>query len=203
MEIILLEKIRNLGDLGETVKVANGYARNFLIPRKKAMRATEEAKAEVEERRRQLAMEESQRQEVAQARADLAIREITVTRLAGEGGGLYGSVSPADIAEALAEAGTQIEKAEIFQPDGPIKQIGEFEAEVILHPEVRFGLKITVQEGQSNAASAVEVAAGDDAGAESEAGSDLPDADAKADTDTDTPDADAETDLPKAPQGGE
>ncbi len=206
MEIILLEKIRNLGDLGETVKVANGYARNFLIPRKKAMRATEEAKAEVEERRRQLAMEESQRQEVAQARADLAIREITVTRLAGEGGGLYGSVSPADIAEALAEAGTQIEKAEIFQPDGPIKQIGEFEAEVILHPEVRFGLKITVQEGQSNAASAVE-AAGDDAGAESEAEPDLPDADAKAETATatatDTPDADAETDLPKAPQGGE
>ena len=209
MEIILLEKIRNLGDLGETVKVANGYARNFLIPRKKAMRATEEAKAEVEERRRQLAMEESQRQEVAQARADLAIREITVTRLAGEGGGLYGSVSPADIAEALAEAGTQIEKAEIFQPDGPIKQIGEFEAEVILHPEVRFGLKITVQEGQSNAASAVEAAAGDDAGAESEAVPDLPDADAKAEADTatatatDTPDADAETDLPKAPQGGE
>ena len=206
MEIILLEKIRNLGDLGETVKVANGYARNFLIPRKKAMRATEEAKAEVEERRRQLAMEESQRQEVAQARADLAIREITVTRLAGEGGGLYGSVSPADIAEALAEAGTQIEKAEIFQPDGPIKQIGEFEAEVILHPEVRFGLKITVQEGQSNAASAVDAVAGD-AGAESEAEPALPDADAEAEAKakaaTDTPDADAETDLPKAPQGGE
>ena len=205
MEIILLEKIRNLGDLGETVKVANGYARNFLIPRKKAMRATEEAKAEVEERRRQLAMEESKRREVAQARADLAIREITVTRLAGESGGLYGSVSPADIAEALAEAGTQIEKAEIFQPDGPIKQIGEFEAEVILHPEVRFGLKITVQEGQSNAASAVEGAARDDAGAESEAEPGIPEADAKteAKTDTDTTDADAETDLPKAPQGGE
>ncbi len=146
MEIILLEKIRNLGDLGETVKVANGYARNFLIPQKKAMRATDEAKAEVEERRRQLALEESKRQEVAQARADLGVREITVTRLAGEGGKLYGSVSPADIAEALTEAGCRTEKSEIVQPDGPIKQVGEFTAEVILHSEIRFDLKITVLE---------------------------------------------------------
>ena len=144
MEIILLEKIRNLGDLGDTVKVANGYARNFLIPGKKAMRATEEAKAEVEERRRQLAEEESKRQEVARARADLAVREVTITRLAGESGKLYGSVSPADIAEALTEAGCRIEKSEILQPDGPIKQPGEFVAEVILHPEVRFEVKVTV-----------------------------------------------------------
>ena len=144
MEIILLEKIRNLGDLGDTVKVANGYARNFLIPRKKAMRATDEAKSRVEERRRQLAQEESKRQEVAQARADLAVREITVTRLAGDAGKLYGSVSPADIAEALTDAGHPIEKSEILQPDGPIKQTGEFTAEVILHPEVRFAVKITV-----------------------------------------------------------
>ena len=155
MEIILLEKIRNLGDLGETVTVANGYARNFLIPQKKAMRATDEAKAEVEERRRQLAVEESKRQEVAQARADLAVREITITRLAGEAGKLYGSVSPSDIAEALTAAGSPIEKAEIVQPGGPIKQTGEFEVEVILHPEVRFEVKITVLE-ESNEPSAVE-----------------------------------------------
>ena len=155
MEIILLEKIRNLGDLGETVTVANGYARNFLIPQKKAMRATDEAKAEVEERRRQLAVEESKRQEVAQARADLAVREITITRLAGEAGKLYGSVSPSDIAEALTAAGSPIEKAEIVQPGGPIKQTGKFEVEVILHPEVRFEVKITVLE-ESNEPSAVE-----------------------------------------------
>ncbi len=152
MEIILLEKIQNLGDLGDTVKVANGYARNFLIPQKKAMRATDEAKARVDERRRQLAEEESKRMEVAQARADLALREVTVTRLAGEAGKLYGSVSPADIAEALTEAGCRIEKAEIFQPGGPIKQTGAFAADVILHPEVRFEVKITVLgEGGSDA----------------------------------------------------
>lgn len=151
MEIILLEKVQNLGDLGETVKVANGYARNYLIPRRKAVRATEEAKAEVEERRRQLALEESERLEVAQARADLAVREITVTRLARETGDLYGSVSPADIAEALVAAGTRVEKSEILQPDGPIKSTGQFEAEVILHPEVRFTVQIHVLEGESNA----------------------------------------------------
>ena len=149
MEIILLEKIQNLGDLGDTVKVANGYARNFLIPQKKAMLATDEAKARVEDRRRQLAGEESKRVEVAKARADLGLREITVTRLAGEAGKLYGSVSPVDIAEALNEAGSRIEKSEVFQPDGPIKQTGEFTAVVILHPEVRFEVKVTVVgEGQ-------------------------------------------------------
>ena len=149
MEIILLEKIQNLGDLGDTVKVANGYARNFLIPQKKAMLATDEAKARVEDRRRQLAGEESKRVDVAKARADLGLREITVTRLVGEAGKLYGSVSPADIADALNEAGSRIEKSEVFQPDGPIKQIGEFTAVVILHPEVRFDVKVTVVgEGQ-------------------------------------------------------
>lgn len=150
MEIILLEKVQNLGDLGETVQVANGYARNFLIPQKKAMRATEAAKAVVVERRRQLAQEESKRVEVAQARADLTPREITLTRLAGEGGKLYGSVSPVDIAEGLSEGELTIEKSEVIQPDGPIKQIGEHTAEVNFHPEVRFEVKITVLEGDGS-----------------------------------------------------
>lgn len=150
-EIILLEKVRGLGDLGETVRVANGYARNFLIPQKKAVPATAEAKAQVEERRRQLAQEEGKRREVAEARADLAVREITVTRLARETGDLYGSVSPADIAEALQAAGARIEKSEILQPEGPFKSIGQFEAEVILHPEVRFTVQVHVQGGESNA----------------------------------------------------
>lgn len=154
-EIILLEKVRGLGDLGESVKVANGYARNYLIPRKKAVPATAEAKAQVEARRRQLAQEESKRREVAQARADLAVREITVTRLARETGDLYGSVSPADIAEALEAAGARIEKSEILQPDGPFKQTGQFEAEVILHPEVRFTVQVHVQGGGSNAPTAL------------------------------------------------
>ncbi len=144
MEVILLEKIQNLGDLGELVKVKNGYARNFLIPQKKAVRATEDAKALVEDRRRQLAEEESKRLEAAQARAELAVKEVSVTRLCSEEGKLYGSVSPADIAETLTEAGTRIEKSEVFLPEGPIKQTGAFEADIILHPEVRFQVVVNV-----------------------------------------------------------
>lgn len=144
MEIILLEQVQNLGEIGDRANVKNGYARNFLIPQKKAMLATADAIAKVEERRRQLAEEDGKRLDGAQARADFAVKEIALTRLCGEEGQLYGSVSPIDIAEALTEAGTQIEKSEINQPDGPIKNVGQFEAEVILHPEVRFMVKITV-----------------------------------------------------------
>ncbi len=144
MEVILLEKIQNLGDLGELVNVKNGYARNFLIPQKKAVRATENAKALVEDRRRQLAEEEGKRFEAAQARADLAVKAVSVTRLCSEEGKLYGSVSPADIAETMTEAGTRIEKSEVFLPEGPIKHTGDFEADVILHPEVRFQVAVNV-----------------------------------------------------------
>ena len=145
MEIILLEKIQNVGEIGDLVNVKNGYARNFLIPQKKAMLATADAKVQVDERRRQLAEHEGKRLDGAKARADFALREITLTRLCGEQGQLYGSVSPLDIAEALTEAGAPIEKSEVIQPDGPIKHIGDFEADVILHPEVRFTVKIKVQ----------------------------------------------------------
>lgn len=145
MQLVLLERIQNVGNIGDLVNVKNGYARNFLIPQKKAMLATEEAKAKVTELRRQLAEQEGKRLDGARARADFVLREITLTRLCGEQGQLYGSVSPIDIAEALTEAGTPIEKSEVIQPDGPIKQIGDYEADVILHPEVRFTLKIKVQ----------------------------------------------------------
>ena len=144
MEIILLERIQNLGDLGEIVNVKNGYARNFLIPQKKAMRATADAKSKVEERRKQLAEEEGKRQDGAEARAALISREITLIRLCSEEGKLYGSVSPVDIAEALSVDNISVEKSEVFQPDGPIKQTGEYVAELILHPEVRFEVKIKV-----------------------------------------------------------
>jgi len=151
MEIILLEKIQNLGDLGELVNVKNGYARNFLIPQKKAVRATEDAKALVEDKRRQLAEEESKRAEAAKARADLAVKEISVTRLCSAEGKLYGSVTPADIAETMTQAGSNIEKSEVFLPEGPIKNTGDFEADVILHPEVRFAVKVHVagEEGEA------------------------------------------------------
>jgi large subunit ribosomal protein L9 len=158
MEVILLEKIQNLGDLGELVNVKNGYARNFLIPQKKAVRATEDAKALVEDRRRQLAEEESKRVEAAKARAELAVKEISVTRLCSEEGKLYGSVTPADIAETMTELETSahIEKSEVFLPEGPIKQTGDFEADVILHPEVRFTVKVIVAGEQADAPEGLE-----------------------------------------------
>ncbi|MCY3768010.1 MAG: 50S ribosomal protein L9 [Gammaproteobacteria bacterium] len=145
MEIILLEKIQNVGEMGDLVDVRNGYARNYLIPRKKAMIATAEAKKEVEEKRRQLAEAEGNRLLALTARAESAARDLTLIRLCGEKGQLYGSVSPADIAEALTQAGTPIEKSEVFQPDGPIKQVGQYEAEVILHPDIRFTVNVQVQ----------------------------------------------------------
>lgn len=156
MEIILLEKVQNLGDLGETVTVARGYARNFLIPQKKAVRASEDAKAKVESRRKELAAEASKRVESAQARADLAVREITVTRRVSDpvGGGLYGSVSTADVAAALTEAGCRVDKAEVVLPAGAIKTVGEFSAEVRLHAEVQFSVKIVVQAAAESGESA-------------------------------------------------
>ena len=153
MEIILLEKIRNVGELGDLVRVKNGYARNFLLPQKKAVLATADAKAQVEERKRQLAQAEGKRLDGARARADLAIKEISLVRLCGDQGQLYGSVSAVDIAAAMTEAGTLIEKSEITQPDGPIKHIGEFAAEVVLHPKVRFTVKVIVQGGQGGGGS--------------------------------------------------
>ena len=145
MEIILLEKIQNVGDIGDLVNVKNGYARNFLIPQKKAMLATADAKAVVEEKRRQLAADEAGRLAEARTRADKSVKEIHLVRLCGEEGQLYGSVSPLDIAEAMTSAGSEIEKSEITQPEGPIKHVGEFEADIILHPEVRYTVKIVVE----------------------------------------------------------
>lgn len=193
-EIILLEKVRGLGDLGETVRVANGYARNFLIPQKKAVPATAEAKAQVEERRRQLAQEEGKRREVAEARADLAVREITVTRLARETGDLYGSVSPADIAEAMQAAGARIEKSEILQPEGPFKSVGQFEAEVILHPEVRFTVQVHVEGGESNAPGAEDSESAESPAAEAATDGETPAA--PADSAGDSPADAAATDAP-------
>ncbi len=153
MEIILLEKIQNLGDLGDLVKVKNGFARNYLIPQKKAVRASNDAKTLVAERRRLLAAENSKRIENAKARAELAIREIVVYRLCSEEGKLYGSVTEADIAETMSEAGTMVEKAEISLPDGSIKSTGEFAADVTLHPEVTFSVKITVASQEDSGSS--------------------------------------------------
>ncbi len=144
MEVILLERMQNLGDLGDQVTVKPGYARNYLIPQRKAVPATAEAKAKVEERRQELLQQEAQRIDSARQRAEGAVRAVTITRRASEEGKLFGSVSPGDIAEAAAAAGTEIARSEIQLPEGPLKEIGEFEVEVILHPEVRFALQVSI-----------------------------------------------------------
>lgn len=153
MEVILLERVRNLGELGELVNVKNGYARNYLIPQKKAVFASEDAKKQVEQRRRELAAEESKRIDAAKARAQVLVKEVTIARLASDEGHLYGSVTTADIAEALTDGEITVEKSEVYLPEGAIKNIGDFTANVILHAEVSFdvAVKVVAEEGDAPA----------------------------------------------------
>ena len=144
MQVILLENIRNLGELGELVIVKPGFGRNYLIPQKKAVFATENAKEKVEAARRELARQEAERLDVAKARAELAPREISVKRLANTEGHLFGSVSNVDIAEALSGDDVTIEKAEVYLVDGAFKEVGQYTAEIILHTDVRFDVTVDV-----------------------------------------------------------
>ncbi|HJP06226.1 MAG: 50S ribosomal protein L9 [Proteobacteria bacterium] len=153
MELILLEKIQNLGELGDIVKVKAGYGRNYLIPQGKAMPATDEAREKVEGRRRELAKMDSERRETAQAKAALLPEKVTVTRLAGEEGKLFGSVSPTDIAELLQSADIAVQRSEIDMPDGAIKTIGEHAVSIILHPEIHCSLTVVVEADGTDPAS--------------------------------------------------
>lgn len=145
MELILLEKIQNLGDLGDIVNVKSGYGRNYLIPQGKAMPASADAKEEVEARRRELAKLDSERREAAEAKATLLPQRLTVKRLVAEEGKLFGSVSPVDIAELLQSADIAVQRSEISMPDGPIKTTGEHTVALILHPEVQATVQVVVE----------------------------------------------------------
>lgn len=143
MEVILLEKVRNLGNLGDQVRVRSGYGRNFLIPQGKAAVANAANKAHFEARRAELEKAQAGLLGEAKARAEkMTGAFIKITAKAGEEGKLFGSIGTADIAEAMTQAGFALERAEIHLPAGPLKQIGEFEVPVSLHAEVN--LKITV-----------------------------------------------------------
>ena len=136
MQIILLEKIGGLGNLGDIVTVKNGYARNFLIPQGKAKRATEANKAEFEARRAELEARQAEILADALARKEkLDGQVITVTQKAGVDGRLFGSVTNADIASALVAGGIKAEKANVRLPEGPFKAIGEYEVEIALHSD--------------------------------------------------------------------
>ena len=136
MQIILLEKIGGLGNLGDIVTVKNGYARNFLIPQGKAKRATEANKAEFEARRAELEARQAEILADALARKEkLDGQVITVAQKAGVDGRLFGSVTNADIASAIVASGIKAEKANVRLPEGPFKAIGEYEVEIALHSD--------------------------------------------------------------------
>ena len=137
MQIILLEKVVNLGNLGDIVKVKDGYARNFLIPNKQARRATKDAIAEFEVRRAELEKVAAEKLAAAQAQGEkLNGMTVTVSQKAGVDGRLFGSVTNFDIAEALTKAGFAVEKAAVRMPTGPLKAVGEHPVSVALHTDV-------------------------------------------------------------------
>lgn len=146
MQIILLEKVANLGNLGDIVKVKDGYARNFLVPQGKAKRATEANLKAFEARRAELEAQQAEILAQAQARAEkLEGFAVTIAQKAGVDGRLFGSVTNHDLAEALtAASGVQVAKTEIRLPEGPFKTIGEFDLVVALHHDVLANVKVTV-----------------------------------------------------------
>lgn len=147
MQVILLEKIVNVGDLGDVVRVRDGYARNFLIPQKKARRATETALKEFEERRAEL--ERLQAEKLSQAQSVAARLEgfvLGLTQKAGVDGRLFGSVTNMDIAVALVGKGFEsVVKSQIRMPEGAIKAIGEYPIKVALHPDVVTEIAVKVE----------------------------------------------------------
>lgn len=145
MQIILLDKVVNLGGLGDVVKVKDGYARNYLIPQGKAKRANAANLAEFEARRAEL--ERLAAEQLAAAQADGAKLEgqsVSISRKAGVDGRLFGSVTNADIAEALKVKGFVVEKSAVRMPDGPLKAVGESQVVVALHTDVTATITVTV-----------------------------------------------------------
>ena len=146
MEVILLEKVRNLGNLGDQVKVRSGYGRNFLIPQGKAVMATKENVAKFEERRAELEAKAAEQHGAAQARAaKLAeLGAITIAANAGDEGKLFGSIGAGDIAAAITAAGVEVAKSEVKLPEGSIRQTGVFELMLQLHTDVMQSVNVEV-----------------------------------------------------------
>jgi len=145
MDVILLEKVANLGGLGDTVKVRSGYGRNYLIPQGKAKPATAENVAYFEAERAALEKKAAEELAAAQARAEsLNGFAVTIKANVGEEGKLFGSVGPQDIADALTSAGAAAERHEVRMPDGPIRATGEYAVELHLHADVNATATITV-----------------------------------------------------------
>lgn len=145
MEVILLDKVVNLGDLGEIVKVKHGYARNYLIPTGRARRATAAAKAEFEARRAELEKAAAEKLAAAQAVGEkLNGQTIKLTQKAGVDGRLFGSVTNHDIADELKKQGYDVHKSQIRLPEGPIKTVGDSTVQVSLHTDVDAEITVSV-----------------------------------------------------------
>ncbi|MFV0432017.1 MAG: 50S ribosomal protein L9 [Alphaproteobacteria bacterium] len=152
MEIILLERVENLGQMGDVISVKNGYARNFLLPRKKALRATEANKKIFEAQKAQLEAENLKKRDEAQKVADsMGKLEVILIRQAGEMGQLYGSVNARDIADAAKEAGVTIARQQVSLLH-PIKSLGLFDVNIVLHPEVIAVVEVNVARSEDEAA---------------------------------------------------
>ena len=145
MELILLEKVAQLGDPGDLVKVKSGYGRNFLIPSGKAIRADEENKAEYEKRKEELLRAETERKEVALEEAKkLESLELDIEVSVSEEGTLYGSIGTREIVESMRDKGIDLEKSSIRLPDGVLKELGEYSIDIELHPEVIQAIKVVL-----------------------------------------------------------
>ena len=145
MEVILLEKIQNLGGLGEQVSVKPGFGRNFLIPTGKAVPATKQNIEKFEAQRAELEKVEAEALAEAQSRADKINQlEISIAHKVGAEGKLFGSVTPHEIADTATAAGVEIQKSEVQLPEGPFRSIGEYEVEINLHADVNAKLKLSV-----------------------------------------------------------
>jgi large subunit ribosomal protein L9 len=145
MEVILLEKVANLGSLGDKVKVKAGYGRNFLLPYGKAVAATADNLKAFEERRAELEKAAADKLAAAQARAEkLEGQSFTIGSKAGEEGKLFGSIGVRDIADAISAAGTEVEKSEVRLPEGPLRVTGEYEIELQLHTDVTVTITLAV-----------------------------------------------------------
>ena len=145
MQVILMEKVANLGELGDVVKVKDGFARNFLIPHGKAKRATEANLKAFESRRSELEKAQAETLKKAQERgAKLDGLTLQITQKAGPDGRLFGSVTNYDIVEALEKQGHQVERSQVRMPQGPLKQVGEFPLQVALHTDVTVTITVAV-----------------------------------------------------------
>ena len=147
MQVILLEKVANLGNLGDVVRVRDGFARNYLIPQKIARRATESAIQEFEARRAELEKIQAEKQAAAETvAAKLTDYSLTMLEKAGVDGRLFGSVTNMDVAAALVKAGFDtIVKTQVRLPDGALKAVGEYPVNIVLHPDVAVEINVVVQ----------------------------------------------------------